>query len=285
MNPFRLSRLIEVFKGQDPLRRLTSRLLWASRLCLLIKFQVDGIKYQFSPSSMSAEMWVNPQYLRKETELSLRVSNICNQKTFTVVDVGANIGVFSLSIAKFFPDAEIHAIEPHPRVSRYLKKNINLNQSRIYTHTCALGSKTSEVKISNKHADDMNEIILDTSKPGTTISMQTLDSMFEGMDIWILKIDVEGMEKEVLVGATSVLKRTNNIIIEVDEENYARYGTSNKEVLFLLERSGFELIGINETEQGNLSLSYPLKLMGIRGENVLATRITKDEIQNLLISA
>jgi len=276
-----LARFLEIMNGANPLRRLVSRFLWLSRICYLVVFDVEGIKYRFSPSSMSAEMWVNPRYLKNEVTISKEVLKSCNHKKITVVDVGANIGVFSLMMAKLMPESEIHAFEPHPKIFKFLAKNIELNGASIFIHNVALGSKSAKVFISNKHADDMNQIIAVPTRSRTETSMTTLDALFRDNDISLLKIDVEGMEKEILLGALNTLERVQNLIIEVDAENYRQFGTTIEEVIEILKNLDFILVGIYQRNR-NLQLTYPLKLSGARGENILATKMTKEEINNLL---
>jgi FkbM family methyltransferase len=230
---------------------------------------------------MSAEMWVNPRYLKNEVKISKEVLKSCNHKKITVVDVGANIGVFSLMMAKLMPESEIHAFEPHPKIFKFLAKNIELNGASIFIHNVALGSKSAKVFISNKHADDMNQIITVPTRSRTETSMTTLDALFRDNDISLLKIDVEGMEKEILLGALNTLERVQNLIIEVDAENYRQFGTTIEEVIEILKNLDFILVGIYQRNR-NLQLTYPLKLSGARGENILATKMTEEEINNLL---
>ena len=49
-----------------------------------------------------------------------------------ILDIGANIGMFSLSYASIFKDAEIHCFEPVPFIYKYLKQNLKINYFIIY---------------------------------------------------------------------------------------------------------------------------------------------------------
>lgn len=268
--------MAEIAAGPQPIRRTVSRFLWLTRLCVLFHFEDDGIKYRFSPSSMLAEMWTGRKYLSNEIYLSERLIESQPDKNQLIVDVGANIGVFCLTLANRHKSFRYLAIEPHPKIFRILKANIQRNKLDIKAMNIALGSSNSVAHISNKHADDMNQVAKEPSKKTIQVQSKTLDSQIEER-IFLLKIDVEGMEKAVLEGAHSTLSRVENIILEVDSVNYEKYGAKVSEVLEILVKSGFKLIGIEQDCCGKPSLNYPLKLLGIRGENIIATKMTDEE--------
>ena len=276
------ARAWEIMKGPDPVRRTASRFLWASRLSRFITFQSNSINYRFFPSSMSAEMWVNPRYLSNEIQLCQSLKKLSKGDHTYSIDVGANIGVFSLNLAKILPSGQIFAIEPHPKIYKYLTANVELNSGSIKTLNIAVGARDTRAQISNKRADDMNQVYFDDTKSGQLISVNKLDTLFEKMPIFILKIDVEGMERDVLLGAKNVLSRTENVILEVDAENYKAYDIEVSEVLEFLTREKFTLLGISNTNEGRLRLVYPLILSGERGENILATRLSDNQISKLL---
>ena len=90
------------------------------------------------------------------------------------------------------------------------------------------------------------------------------------------------MERDVLLGAKKLLSRTENVIVEVDAENYKAYGIEVSEVLDFLTGKKFTLVGVSNTNNGSLRLVYPLILSGERGENILATRLNHYQISKLL---
>ena len=61
----------------------------------------------------------------------------------TILDVGANVGMFSLSYASMFEDAEIHCFEPVPFIYNYLNQNLELNQNlsgKMHAHNLGLSN-------------------------------------------------------------------------------------------------------------------------------------------------
>jgi len=61
-----------------------------------------------------------------------------------------------------------------------------------------------------------------------------------------LKIDVEGYEKFVILGAKNIIKKVNCIYFEVSEKNYKKYGYTPKEIFDFLINEGFQLFIILE---------------------------------------
>ena len=55
------------------------------------------------------------------------MQNIELPRNPTILDVGANIGLFSMSYASIFEGAEIHSFEPVPFIYNYLKRNLEIN--------------------------------------------------------------------------------------------------------------------------------------------------------------
>ena len=231
---------------------------------------------------MSAGMWINPRYLSNEIQLCQALKNVSKENHSYSIDVGANIGVFSLNLAKILPSSQIFALEPNLKIYKYLAANVAMNSGSIKTLNIAVGAQDMRAQISNKRADDMNQVYFDDTKSGQSVLVHKLDTLFKKIPIFILKIDVEGMEGEVLLGAKNLLSRTENVILEVDAENYKVYGAEVSEVLEFLRREKFTLVGISNTDKGRLRLVFPFKLSGERGENILATRLSNDQISTIM---
>jgi hypothetical protein len=66
-------------------------------------------------------------------------------KISKIIDIGANVGFFSLASKFFFPNSEIHAYEPNLDLKRYLV--YNFSQLNIELHTQAVGVKSGSVKL------------------------------------------------------------------------------------------------------------------------------------------
>jgi FkbM family methyltransferase len=130
----------------------------------------------------------------------------------TVVDVGANVGVFSVWAARHLGAARVVAIEPSPRVADALLANLKRNGVENATVLqVALGGERREATLYRR-----GPAVLDTLfrrdnygsrfEPAGSVSVTTLDDLFAMHEIEhcdLLKLDCEGAEYEVLFGASS----------------------------------------------------------------------------------
>jgi FkbM family methyltransferase len=151
-----------------------------------------------------------------------------------VVDVGANIGTFSVHLATLNRDVEILAYEPQRLVYYQLCANILLNQARnVSAHRLAVGASrgTAEVPVLDPYEEKFpGSVTLDpavaavrAAMPGgiepklraksfETVEVTTLDEQLAGKTVSFLKIDVEGMELAVLQGARALLDRCRPVV-------------------------------------------------------------------------
>ncbi|MFZ1987927.1 MAG: FkbM family methyltransferase [Minisyncoccia bacterium] len=170
-----------------------------------------------------------------------------------VVDAGAHIGVDSIEMAKMWPYASIHAIEPVPHLFEVLKKNTSCFQN-ISTHDIALSAAdgTSIMHISTGVSDASSSLHTPkehlTRHPDvlfsetTTVNTMTLPSWMKTHEIEkidLLWFDLQGHEYDVLLAAQHILPKISAIYTEVNlVELYE--GAGNYQVLrTFLEKNGF----------------------------------------------
>jgi len=165
------------------------------------------------------------------------------QSTQTVVDVGANIGVFALWAASLVgPDGTVVALEPNPLAYQLLEKNLNgLSQARTYAVACgedvmALDLHYAEGRLSIGSFYPRQDRTYSVRVPVTPLDDVLAD--LEGK-IDLLKIDVEGYEAPVLRGATKTLARTHRLALEIA-------GDDLDESRVLIEAAGLRLVSTGD---------------------------------------
>ena len=170
----------------------------------------------------------------------------------TVVDLGANIGYFTLLAAKLVgPNGKVYSFEPEPKNYSYLKKNIELNNySQATAINKAVSDKngTTELFIclydTGHHTINKYDGIeayshgRSTEKRPIKIETITLDEFFKGKEdsIDMIKMDVEGAEALALRGMDNIL-RTNDklkMIIEFFPLLIKNMGSSPEELIYKL---------------------------------------------------
>ena len=171
------------------------------------------------------------------------------------IDIGANIGLWSMDLSKYFN--KLVCFEPNPLCQEYLKKNINMKNSKV--HNYALGESEESKKLilhpTNSGASSfVNRTKIDIKDDGTKIygefpketprvevAVKKLDT-FNFNKINFIKIDVQGFELNVLKGANKTLKK-NNPVLCIEEDD-----SKNSLVIPYLEELNFELVDVINKE-------------------------------------
>lgn len=126
------------------------------------------------------------------------------------IDVGANLGVFSLRIAERFSGVRVRSYEPHPTVAALLQCNILRNGlgAQIHVRQIALGDRDRPAHLGTT-ANDSGVSSINDSSSGISISMRRLVtemSLDEWKRVAVIKIDVEGYELGVLRGGVALFQ-------------------------------------------------------------------------------
>jgi len=120
----------------------------------------------------------------------------------TILDVGANIGFFTLAARRRFPDAVIHAYEPNPRTRRYCDLNTRSLNVAIFGE--ALGATAGEVRIVDP-GDTNQARTWQGDGPGVPVPQVTLETAVArlGGHIDLAKFDCEGAEWDLFQDAAA----------------------------------------------------------------------------------
>jgi len=174
-------------------------------------------------------------YIPRERELLL---HLVMHKGEIFVDVGANVGYYSLKIAKEYSSegVTIIAIEAHPGNYNALSKNIELNNFRCITAINKAVSDHKGIVTLYERVDPRNRIrsefyslsnsfihesnFVRPEGGSLEIECDTLDNILGEHRVDVMKIDIEGAEVSALEGASSILKRLRKIIVEVHGSNF-----------------------------------------------------------------
>jgi FkbM family methyltransferase len=195
--------------------------------------------------------------IKKDTvypAVTKEIFKLINSKDAIAIDVGANVGIVTRYFSQYF--AVTHAIEPLPYLSARLKK---LENNRIKVHQCAVGAEEGDITIrtpvgaggqpfhalSTASQSNILSMFEHEGEVSCTVQQRRLSSLIPATAgrVGYLKIDVEGFELAVLLGADELITRERPIMqVEIDKTHNPDY----LKTLKLLEEKKYAGFSFNE---------------------------------------
>ena len=137
----------------------------------------------------------------------------------TIIDLGANIGVTSLFMASQYSSAKIVAVEPHPESAALLRHNLGCLGQRVRVWEAAVSDHTGQARL-NLANEAYNASLLRESAKHVQVRAVSMEEILEKEQISridILKIDIEGAEKNLLAHSPLWLRKVDFMMIEMHE--------------------------------------------------------------------
>jgi FkbM family methyltransferase len=193
-----------------------------------------------------------------------------------ILDVGANLGLFSLVMSRRYPDRRIVAFEPAPSTFAALVANASLNDAKnVECHRVGVAAHDGTATFALRENARANSSLSRGAQnaAGIEIMCTTLDRFvaLAGINqIALLKVDVEGFEADVFRGAREVLARMRPGVayFEVCPALARKEGFAADEAAAILEDAGYALHRIGP--DGSLSRSTRKETSAIALENWVA---------------
>lgn len=174
----------------------------------------------------------------------------------TFLDIGSNNGFFSLLASNLVgSQGRVYAFEPSVSTYGRLVKNLELNGfENIRAFNIALGNKKGELTFYDYGTlDGSNSFVKMKNGEPKIVKMDTLDSIMEqeGTLPDFVKIDVEGFEKEVLLGSLkSILhKERIKVVLEYNRHILRKKGEDYSSIIKLLNDHGFQIHMMSDSER------------------------------------
>jgi FkbM family methyltransferase len=180
----------------------------------------------------------------------------------TIIDVGANRGQFALFALHRFPGARIYCFEPGPDA---YPKLLSVVGKKARTRQVAVGAAEGTMRLNVAHTDDSSSLLQPTTLQTTTfpgtgaarsmdVDVKPLDALLDPASIatpFLLKVDVQGYEHEVIGGAPGLLATDGDLLIECSfAELYAGQALAD-EVIATLLPLGYRLRGVYSVVSGS----------------------------------
>lgn len=176
----------------------------------------------------------------------------------TVLDIGANIGQSSKLYRKLFPDATIYSFEPLPNAFEKLSDWAKSQNGKVIPLNFALGNSNGKVKMKDHVNFSPSSSILESTDFSKNLFPQTckqkevvvdivkLDDFQENIKIepeLLIKMDVQGFEKNVIDGGRQVFSKATACIMEISFQPLYKGQPNFKELHSIMDELGFKYAG------------------------------------------
>ncbi|KKI50389.1 FkbM family methyltransferase [Christensenella hongkongensis] len=190
-----------------------------------------------------------------------------------VLDIGANLGIYSLYAAR--KQCEVYAFEPTPNIFNLLNENFKMNgfenYKKIHTYNLAVAEKEKIVAFGvNETMNGHNSMFPEGGSKEITVNAVAIDEFLPDLKVDMVKIDVEGAEPFVLEGMIKTIKNNPNIkiLMEFGRNNFIRAGLEPENILDQILEIGLKIKIISE-ETGVLEPYDKQRLLQSNTENLL----------------
>jgi FkbM family methyltransferase len=162
----------------------------------------------------------------------------------TILDVGANIGLFTIEGAKAVgPSGSVIAIEAAPSHANSVRESARLNQmANVEVVAVAVGDSDGEATLTLPRDTNFGMFTLGKvdGDESFKVPVRRIDDIVAGRKIVdFIKMDIEGSEYRALLGAKETLKSRPPILIELNEVALKGCGSSSFQVKQLLSSAGY----------------------------------------------
>jgi FkbM family methyltransferase len=200
----------------------------------------------------------------------LPILNECLKSDSIIIDVGAHAGQFTKLFSALVPEGHVYAFEPGGYASSILKKVIRLHRLKNVTHVNkGLGKQHKKenlnipLKQSGSLGFGLSHIGNNTQDVRATISeiieIIMLDTFAENENlekINFIKVDIEGWEMQLLLGAKSIIQKWHPILtLEVNRLLMERAEDTPEQLWKFLSDSGYEIFRLFYDENNNLQIT------------------------------
>lgn len=167
------------------------------------------------------------------------------------LDIGANIGSYTV-LAAGAAGADAIAVEPIPSTFESLQNNIRLNRldSKVSAKCVGLSDKSGILRFTS-NLDTVNHVAIESEKTNVIeVPVMSVDELCGGRVPALIKIDVEGHEKAVLLGACKTLSSSAlvGVIMETNSSGL-RYGDTDEALFEIMKSHGFEAYSYSPAER------------------------------------
>lgn len=224
---------------------------------------VDGVQARFRADTSAESWWFDDETLRGERAV---LADLLERLTpdDTVLDAGANVGLYACLAGATLRGGRLVAVEPHPANADRLEANLELNgvDARVVRRALASADGDGRLAVPANRAGDGRNALVSTAEPTSAgsadegseridVDVAAGDTLIDRGEIpspTVIKIDVEGAEFDVFRGLEATLSRSDCRLVycEVHPTLLESFSATPTDVESFLRDRGFELERIQE---------------------------------------
>jgi FkbM family methyltransferase len=189
----------------------------------------------------------------------------------TVVDIGANIGIYTLIAARSVgATGNVFAFEPGPRSAALLRRSVAANGlTNVVVEELAVARATGNAELflveNHPGLSSLNAANARGSAQSVPVKTVSLDAYFADIEVDVIKIDVQGAETEIVLGASRMLERDRPVVFaEVWLAGLENVGSDGREFLSLFTNAGYTIANVERPDE-LLSIDETLRLASPAG--------------------
>jgi FkbM family methyltransferase len=141
-----------------------------------------------------------------------------------IVDAGGYIGTASLALSRTFPSARIIALEPSEENFEILSRNVASNPKIEPVFGALVGGDEKEISLHDRGSGEWGFTVVQTESTNLieqtmhkTPALRLADLVEDVSEIGLIKIDIEGAEKDLIEKDAESLSKIRNIFIELHD--------------------------------------------------------------------
>ncbi len=216
---------------------------------ILVKVEeFEGMFYMDVHSHLFKRIFLTKDYEKKLVKYCLEYMGTNKD----IIDVGANIGFYSILFAKINQERRVLSIEPTERALARLYKNIDINNVAdniiVFEGVVKDNTKTTKVKVieGKEEYSTIGEMVHPSIKQEKyetkAVNATTIDLLVDefSLDPGFIKMDVEGAENLVISGASKTIQEKRPIILsELYDDMLVANGSSAQEIIAKIIEYGY----------------------------------------------
>jgi len=191
----------------------------------------------------------------------------------TVIDIGANIGYFTVLLAKLVGNkGRVFAFEPDPRNAKLLQRTIERNGwSNVFLEQKAVSSKAGKITLYQTHSWAGNSLTPCEAVSSVEVEVVSIDGVLHEFNVSFIKMDMDGSEPLAIIGMKKLIRRSPNlhILAEYQPNNLKRYLPEPLDFITIANKNRLELEAILDSDSGRLPTLNPMPLRNLEGDKNL----------------